>query len=99
MAGIRRAIAAIDEALREESYVRPSRQRPAPVPTTGSCATCKKNKVSTFNGLRLSSAADLGPAQAKCDGDGEVGLPCSRCISAGTAQECIYPLQVKSKSD
>ncbi|ORY79746.1 hypothetical protein BCR35DRAFT_352652 [Leucosporidium creatinivorum] len=45
ISGIRTAIANIDAALKEEHYVRPSRVKPTPLPTRGSCSNCKRAKA------------------------------------------------------
>ncbi|KAK4058621.1 hypothetical protein OIO90_000065 [Microbotryomycetes sp. JL221] len=51
VACIRRAIERIDTALKEEAYIRPSRQRTEPRPqTTGSCSNCKKLKAKCEEG-------------------------------------------------
>ncbi|KAK4053172.1 hypothetical protein OIV83_001907 [Microbotryomycetes sp. JL201] len=48
---VRRAIERVDAALKEESYVRPSRQRTEPRPvTTGSCSNCKRLKAKCDDG-------------------------------------------------
>ncbi|KAM0792590.1 hypothetical protein ACM66B_005251 [Microbotryomycetes sp. NB124-2] len=63
---VRRAIERVDLALKEENYVRPSRQRTEPRPlTTGSCSSCKRLKAKCEQG---------GPGKvcARCQSTGSV---------------------------